>query len=217
MSSVEVALPAGRPLPRKVERFLDRAEEVRSAWFESTSSVHRPGFVASDPVAVWMALSAIADAHLAPGPVFCEWGSGLGVATALASYLGFDAYGIEVDPELVEAAEDLCADFAPEARFEVGSFLPEDTEIDGLLGEELDWLDTSAAPAYEDMGLDVDEIDLVYAYPWPGEEFAVYECFEQHAANGALLLTWHGLEGMKLRRKASERRRRPGRGRSRGR
>ena len=35
---------------------------------------------------------------------FLEWGSGLGVVTLMASALGFEAYGLEVAPELVEHA-----------------------------------------------------------------------------------------------------------------
>ena len=31
-----------------------------------------------------------------------EWGSGLGVMTIMANRLGFDAYGIEAEPELVK-------------------------------------------------------------------------------------------------------------------
>ncbi len=206
--STAIALPPGRPLPRGVADFLDRAEAARVAWFESAASVERPGFVAGDSMAVWDALSAIRDAHLASGPVFCEWGSGLGVATALAAHLGFEAWGIEVDPQLVREARSLVAPFAPGARFACGSFVPNDTEIEGSVGDELDWLDLSATPIYDEIDLDVDEIDLFYAYPWPGEEHAVIGCFEQHAAIGALLLTWHGIEGMRLRRKATVPRRR---------
>jgi hypothetical protein len=205
---VEVALPAaGRPSPA-VDAFLGRAHEAHEAWFEATRDDVVPAFVASDGAAVWRALSAIATARLAPGPVFCEWGSGLGVATALAAHEGFEAYGIEVVPALVLAARRLAQDFAPQAVYARGSFLPAGTEVDEDLGQEMAWLDTGAAPAYEELGLDVDEIDLVFAYPWPGEEHAVTDCFDQHAGTGALLLTWHGVEGMRLVRKAPRARRR---------
>jgi hypothetical protein len=36
-----------------------------------------------------------------PTRVFCEWGSGFGTATCLAALLGYEAYGLEIDAELV--------------------------------------------------------------------------------------------------------------------
>ena len=206
MPLIEVALPSVGAPPADVEAFLAAAATVHDTWFAGAEAASVPSFVASDGHAVWRALAAIAEGHLACGPVFCEWGSGLGVATALASRAGFEAYGIEVESRLVRAARRLAAGFAPDAVFARGSFLPEGTEVDENLGQEMAWLDTSVGPAYEDLDLDVDEIDLVFAYPWPGEEHAVTSCFEDHAAQGALLLTWHGVEGMRLVRKAAARR-----------
>ena len=44
-------------------------------------------------------------------------------------------------------------------------------------------------------------MDVVFSYPWPGEEQVIFDVFEASAAVGALLLTYHGQEGMKLQRK----------------
>jgi hypothetical protein len=45
-----------------------------------------------------------------------------------------------------------------------------------------------------------DEFDLIYACPWPDEEWLVEELFDAHARPGALLLTYHGDRGLWLRR-----------------
>jgi hypothetical protein len=49
--------------------------------------------------------------------------------------------------------------------------------------------------------LDPDDFDVVFAYPWPGEEQVIFDLFAGSTAVGALLLTYHGLEGLRLHRK----------------
>ena len=39
------------------------------------------------------------------------------------------------------------------------------------------------------------------AYPWPGEEQVIFDLFTDYAAVGALLLTYHGQDGVRLARK----------------
>ena len=64
---------------------------------------------------------------------FVELGSGAGVVTILADLLGFDAYGIELDPWLVDAAARLAASVGSGAEFVAGSFVPPG------LRETVDW------------------------------------------------------------------------------
>ncbi len=59
------------------------------------------------------------------GNRFCEWGSGLGTATCLASLMGFNAMGIEIEPELVLRARRLASEFNLPASFLQTSFLIE--------------------------------------------------------------------------------------------
>src|SRR5512141_877538 len=60
----------------------------------------------------------------APGLRFLEWGSATGVITIMADLLGFEAFGIEIDAELVAYARDLARRHGSRARFAAGSFLP---------------------------------------------------------------------------------------------
>jgi hypothetical protein len=41
----------------------------------------------------------------------------------------------------------------------------------------------------------------VFAYPWPGEEQVIFDLFADTASVGALLLTYHGIDGVRLQRK----------------
>ncbi len=52
-----------------------------------------------------------------------------------------------------------------------------------------------------DLDLEPEDFDLVYAYPWPGEEKVIFDLFESCASVGALLLTFHSQDGLRLQRK----------------
>jgi len=51
---------------------------------------------------------------------------------------------------------------------------------------------------YEDLGLDVDDFGLIFAYPWPGDEQVLEDLFDQYAATDSVLLTFHGIEDLKV-------------------
>ena len=107
--------PYDGPVPPLVRQFLDEADR-RIELFQQTSRI--VGYVPSDFEGVYRLLRAILDQQLAPGTRFCEWGSGIGVIASLASTLGFDAVGIEIESDLVEASQTLADDF--ELDVEIG-------------------------------------------------------------------------------------------------
>ena len=59
---------------------------------------------------------------------------------------------------------------------------------------------TGGACGYDELELELDDFDLIYAYPWPGEEDWLYELVRRHARPGALLLTYDVSEGFRLAR-----------------
>src|SRR5262245_26403950 len=59
-----------------------------------------------------------------PGLRFLECGSAMGIITITADLLGFEAYGIEIDPDLVTSARIVASRFNSNARFATGSYLP---------------------------------------------------------------------------------------------
>ena len=163
---------------------------------------HRvPGFVPSDYQRVYHALRALMTGDLIPGDQFCEWGSGFGVVTCLAAMLGFEARGIEIEVELADAAQELADDFGLSAEFVRGSFIPCEGRAEAAAAGSFAWLTTGESSAYQQLGLGPDEFDLVFAYPWPDEERITENWFEHCAAEGAMLLTYHGVENLRFRRK----------------
>ena len=199
--------PSDAPLPNDVTAFLEEADRRLNDLITETSN--RPsGFVSSNATTVYQALRAIEQQNLSTGTLFCEWGSGLGVAAALATLLGFEGYGIEIEEPLVEAARNLAADFDLPTQFVQGSFIPagaeecaEQSYADN--SSEFLWVVTDADAAYEELGLELDDFDLVFAYPWPGDDSLLANLFDRYAAQEALLLTYDQFNSIQLLRKVA--------------
>jgi hypothetical protein len=201
---IDLDLPADRPdPPGNVCRFIREADR-RIAEFQRLTPVS--AFVPSDYTAVYGVLAALADGTLMRGSTFCEWGSGFGAVADLAAWLGFAAHGIEADGELVAEARQLATDYALDVEFAHGSFIPPGGEARIHTAGRYSWFVTEADYAYEELGLDPDDFDLVFAYPWPDEEEITSDLFERYAGPGAVLLTYHGGHDFRLRRKAARRR-----------
>lgn len=196
--------PIDTPLPPRVAEFLREADQ-RIDRFRFDHVL--PGFVPSDFPNVYRTLDALLKGRVAPGRVFCEWGSGFGVVTCLASMLGYDACGIEIEPELVVAARELAADFGVNVEFVEGSFILDD-EDELPEADSMSWTRFDGANGFEELGLDPEDFDVVFAYPWPGEERRLRQLFDNHAAVGAVLVSYHGQEGLRVARKVPGKRRR---------
>jgi hypothetical protein len=164
-----------------------------------------PGFVPSDFAQVYGALRALAAADLTRGNLLCEWGSGFGVVTCLAAMLDFDACGIEVEGELVDAAQQLADDFGLPVEFQRGSFIPGGGEVYAEAGAGFAWLTLDEGDAHPELGLAPDDFDVIFVYPWPDEEQLTEDLFERYAGVGAVLLTHHGGGDFRLRRKRGRR------------
>lgn len=161
------------------------------------------GFVPSDYRMVDACLRWIVERQLATGHAFCEWGSGFGVITLLASLHDFDACGVEVEGELVARARQLAEDCDIAAQFCEGSAIPPGkSRLEKYLVEQ-SLVDTDTPAAYDELGLEIDDFDLIFVFPWPGEEAFWEKLFDQCAADGALLLTYHGINDLKLQRRVS--------------
>jgi len=159
---------------------------------------------------VYHCLRDLAEANVTTGNLFCEWGCGFGVVACLAAMLDFDACGIEIEAELVEAARLLADDFEVPVQFLRGSFIPEGSKVCLDSGSGFSWLTTEGDGMQEEMGLEPEDFDVIFAYPWPDEEHAIAELFEQHAKVGAVLVTYHGDDDLRLRRKSGRKGRRQG-------
>ena len=196
----------GSVLPDDVVAFL-READLRVSQFVKNSRV--AGFVPSDFVMVYRSLRAIAEANLASGTSLCEWGSGFGVVASLAAMLEFKVCGIEIERGLVNASRRLAHDFRLPVEFVHGSFVPAGAEADIEVADadsstEYFWLVTDTDDTYDELGLGPHDFDVVFAYPWPAEEYLIEGLFEKYAAEEALLLTYTQYNSVRLQRKVGE-------------
>lgn len=182
-------------------RMIDTSNEQIEAFMLADQEVIE-NFVPCDFHLVDQALTWIEQNHLLSGNRFCEYGSGFGVAALLASMRGMEAVGIEIESVLVQQASDLANALGLSAKFYCGSFVPRD--IAGLLelSSEMEHVDTQEGDIYEEMGLSPADFDLFFAFPWPGEHVFFEAVFQATAADGALLLSYRGRDGMHLLRKS---------------
>ncbi|MEM9160116.1 MAG: hypothetical protein AAGB46_13815, partial [Verrucomicrobiota bacterium] len=150
------------------------------------------------------ALHKLREDSLIEGDFFCEWGSGLGAAACLATLIGFDSIGIEIQPALVARAKQLARDHALSTHFIENSFLPPGYEILPAQGANELIRPTSRKTlpsAYPEVDWTLEEVDLFYVYPWPEEQEATLELFDEVAGDGALLLAYFGEKDVCVYRK----------------
>lgn len=193
------------PLPERVAEFLAESDRRIDA-FRNDHVI--PGFVPSDYARAYGSLRAAARTGVAPGRAFCEWGSGFGVVACVAEMVGFDAVGIEVESRLVEHARQLASDYQLRARFVRGSFIPDGADAFADTEGEVSWLNPETGSGEAELGLEINDFDVIYAYPWPGEEHVIIRLFEHYAAVGSLLMTYQGQNGVRVQRKLGSKRRR---------
>ena len=134
----------------------------------------------------------------APGLRFLEWGSATGVITIMADLLGYEAYGIELDGKLVHTARELAERFDSRARFAAGSFLPQGYRYRSRTGDDRIGTIGHGASAYPDLHHPLEDFDLVYGYPWHGEEPMMLDLMRAYGGSGARLLLHGGAEGIRI-------------------
>lgn len=134
-----------------------------------------------------------------PGLRFLEWGSATGVITIMADLLGFEAFGIELDAELVDIARGLARRFDSGARFAVGSFLPSGYEWQSSTGDRRTGTIGDGSSGYPELQHPLEDFDLVFAYPWNGEEPIMLDLMQRLGGPQAQLLL-HGKDGVRIHR-----------------
>ncbi len=149
-------------------------------------------FIASEYEMVLDALIA----HRAPGLRFLELGSGSGVITIMADLLGYDAYGIELDVALVATAREMAQRFESRARFVQGSFFPAGYTFQGADGALRTGTLGEGRSGYQELGLALDDFDVVFGFPWGGEEPVLLHLMKHYGNPDALLLMNSVTEGV---------------------
>jgi hypothetical protein len=133
-----------------------------------------------------------------PGLRFLEWGSATGVITIAADLVGYEACGIELDADLVDTARKLAVRFGSDARFAAASFLPtgyvyRPSDGDGRIGTI-----GHGESGYPLLQHPLEDFDVVYGYPWPGEEPMMHDLMKCYGGRGARLVIHGGTERIRV-------------------
>lgn len=180
-----------RVLDSTTESFLIRCERAIGR-FQDNWDVHRiEQYVAADFRAVIRVLRWVQETRQSANGRFLEWGCGFGVVAAQASVDGWDAIGIESESVLITQARQLAEDHDLTVELVEGNFLPAGAESlsDDPCHPSLNHPET---PAYEAIGLDLDDFGVIYSYPWPGENLFHETVVERYAAAGTIHIQFAG-------------------------
>lgn len=187
------------PVPPEFEELW---REAASIWETRQNDASFEGYVSANYAMVYRSLQKFQNRCV----TFLEWGSGLGVVTIMAAQMGFDAYGIEIEPELVAHADELAERFGSNAKFACGSFIPADYEEDSRDGAEFYRTITDSPSGYEALDMELRDFDLVYAYPWPEEHIVFRRMMRRFGASSSVLVCYDQREGMSVIRFGKKRR-----------
>lgn len=174
--------------------FQDLWAAADDLWEQHQDSPAFGGYVSADYPSVLESLKKLRGEAF----TFLEWGSGLGVATIMASRLGFDAYGIEAETQLTEYALVLAESYGDQPRFVQGSFVPDEYCLSPASGDEVSKTIIDMPCAYNELEMKLRDFDLVYAYPWPEEHTFYHNIMRQFARKDTLMLSHDALAGTQL-------------------
>ncbi|HYW08421.1 MAG TPA: hypothetical protein VE913_15790 [Longimicrobium sp.] len=185
MSAARAAAPeVDAALRARLAAVVDEGQEIWERFdLEVRQNAWHP-FVAADYERVLQTLVEMR----APGLRFLEWGSATGIITIMADLLGYEAYGIELDGALVTTARGLAEKFGSGARFAEGSFIPTGYRWKARDGDHRLATIGDGASGYLELRHPLDDFDIVYAFPWNGEEPMMRDLMKAYGARDAVLL-----------------------------
>jgi hypothetical protein len=185
-----------------VARLIATCSRGWAQFFADHADHQAPRFVPSVPERVFAVLEEVTRRQLPPTRVFCEWGSGFGTATCLAALLGYQAYGLEIDADLVWCSRAIARRLGIPVQILCTSLFPAGYAASaggdgaGLVtpasGRAPHDNDATRKPLrYDGMAMDIAAIGVFFVYPWPEERARMQVLFEAVAREGALLVMYH--------------------------
>lgn len=209
LEEIQLAVEKTAP-PADVARLIQEADSRIDLFFERHKEKPLRAFIPSNYLTTYQALAAVQAGGLAgPGLNFCEWGCGFGVVAGLAAMLGFRSCGVEREPSLAREASDLMEAFSLPVDIVEADFVPLgfDFYMDcvgqtkQLIQSPVRYADTSWEHR---LGLGMEDLDVVFVYPWPGEAQFISDLFEASASEGTLFLLYQGENDLTVYRKTSD-------------
>jgi hypothetical protein len=173
-------------LDKRLDALCQDGWEIWQRFDDTYRSRHFHPFVPADYETARKLISSLR----APGRRFLEWGSATGIITIMADMMGFDAYGIEIDPALVATAHEVASRHGSAARFVAGSFLPAGYRFRPRDGDGRTGTIADGPSGYLELGLALEDFDVVFGYPWGGEEAVMLDVMQQYGRPDALLLLY---------------------------
>jgi len=185
-----------------VARLIAACSRGWERFFADHDDRQAPRFVPSVPERVFAVLAEVTRRKLPPTRVFCEWGSGFGAATCMAALLGYKAYGLEIEAELVRLSRAIARRLGIPVEILCTSLFPAGYEAyTGVDGAALvtpasvrDHHATAEARGplrYDGMEIAIVDIGMFFAYPWPEEQELIRQLFDAVAMEGAILVVYH--------------------------
>jgi len=204
LTLLEVDWDSESIIPEEIEGLLAKADSLLQSYWDSWHRRPIEQYVACDFRDVWRAMQAVKTLNLPFGNLFCEWGCGFGIVTALASKLGWDAVGIEAEEFLVQQAQAFLRSEKIPAEIWHGNFLPPGSQ--GLAKRQANHasLFHQIPCVYPKVSLGVDDFATIFAYPWPGEDYFLKDVFRHYAADQAILVMFLGPYELEIYRKDSK-------------
>ena len=196
----------GHPITADEESYLDGelgaridalCEEGREFWHRFDAETRQDDwhpFVAADYDSVRAALVSLRK----PGLKFLEWGSATGVITIMADLLGFDSCGIELDSSLVDVGREFASRWNSNARFAAGSFIPMGWEWQCSEGDSRHGTIGQGPSGYLELGCALEDFDIVYGFPWMGEELMMLDLMHCHGGKDAHLVLQTAQNGTRI-------------------
>lgn len=177
-------------IPEELENVLNGFAASSQAFTDTESPSRVPGLTISDHAIAWSHLKLIdsllptifSQESRPTTPTFIEWGSGLGAVSLLAAHLGWNATGIDIETNLVNAANEHARQFDFDVQFYVASYKP-----DGFDDNSIEDVRLST-----DHGFGLFDFHIIYGYFWPAECESARNFFFRHAKPATLFMLYKG-------------------------